>query len=674
MRDRLFHEPGLNYFWALNDECSDETMDSFIDAFVAGDTAAVSLHPRPGMLKPYGGDEWFEFVQRTVERCAERGLGVWLYDEDPYPSGNAGGLVTRQRPDLRARAIRRYEARPATESHDLYVFPAKGPLLWCGLVNETTGETRDLTSRVGVVRRKWLELNPWDSRYYYPATPLYTCPRAWTYEVEYAITCADVPEGFSLLGFAAEELLGDEGDAWGELPDLLNPESTRLFLALTHERYLSTVGRHFGKTIRAIFTDEPKYFGTFPWTDGLAEDFRRQFGYDLIPRLWHLFSQSCEPRPMLTRLHYRQWLGERFLKAWLRPVAAWCRRHGLALVGHISPEDDPVQQATTVTNLFPCHRHFAIPGIDLIVPAVGDHRHPLLNIGVVSAVSAAQQLSKPGVLSESLGASGLDFTVEEAGRILRWQLMMGVTTHVVHCAHNSVEGLRLIEAPPDFGPRSSRWEGTVALGRELADTQKHIRDATQIAPVAILWPVRTFAALPVAEFTADSPLRDELMELLRQCLDRQVGTHFLDEADLWRARVTRGTARLGRARYTHVLIPSCLVLHRRTIDALRQLKKRGVKVVLAGQAPSWVQTDSSLTVARMKWCPQMGPSDAVAGLPRVAELDGKTQDLRCTAWKRGRKVVHLLMNLSRRKRAVSWHGQPLRLAPGELQVLEDSPS
>ena len=670
MQDKLFHKPGLNYFWALNDECREETMDAFIDAFVEGDIASVSLHPRPGMLMPYGGDEWFEFMKRTIERCKERGLDVWLYDEDPYPSCSAGGWVTRERPDLRARVIQRYEAQSAPESQDLYVFPGKGRLLWCGLVNEATGKTRDLTSRVGVVRRKWLELNPWDSRYYYPATPLYSCPRSWTYEVEYALTLPDVPEGFTLLGFVAEDLPCEEGEPWGDLPDMLCLEATRLFLELTHERYLSSIGGHFGKTIRAIFTDEPKYFGSYPWTGDLLPDFQRQFGYDLAPRLWHLFSESCDRRAMLTRLHYRQWCGERFLKAWLRPVAAWCRKHDLALVGHISPEDDPVQQATTVTNLFPCFKEFAIPGIDLIIPAVGDRDHGLLNIGVVSAVSAAQQHRRPGVLSETLGCSKLDSTAEDAARILRWQLMMGVTTHVVHCAFNSMEGLRAIEAPPDFGPLSSCWEGMVALGREFAELQEHLRGATQIAPVAILWPVRSFAALPVAEFTAASPLRDDLVDLLSRCLDRQVGTHFLDEADLWRARVDRGVVRLGRARYTHVLVPSCVVLHRQTVTALKRLKKEGVEVAVAGKPPEWVQSDAALTAARMKWCPQLSISEAVSALPRLMDFEGDTTDIRCTAWKRGRQCVHMLMNLSSSERALQWNGQDLRLGSGELRVVE----
>ena len=58
----------------------------------------------------------------------------------------------------------------------------------------------------------------------------------------------------------------------------------------------------------------------------------------------------------------------------------------MAQVGHISPEDDPVQQSSSVGDLFPLFPYFSVPGFDLIIPAVGDHNHPLITLGVLSAV------------------------------------------------------------------------------------------------------------------------------------------------------------------------------------------------------------------------------------------------------------------------------------------------
>jgi hypothetical protein len=667
---RLFHKPGLVYFWALNDACADADMDRMVRAFADGGVAAVCLHPRAGLLKPYGGDAWFEFIRRTVDRCAEKGVDVWLYDEDPFPSGNAGGRITLEYPEYRALTIRRFAPAPSPESKTLYCFPG-GTLLWCGLVNEQTRATQDLTSRVGVVRRKWTKLDPWDSRYYYPATPRVSCPRAWTVSPEYAVELAEVPDGFRLHAFVAQPT-GSEH--WDDDVDRLNPEATRQFLERTHERYRTVLGGRLGRQVRAIFTDEPKYGFGFPWTRDMATSFRQQYGYDLSPRMWQLFSQTMDAESLQTRLHVRQWLGDRFRRAWLDPVSDWCTRNRLALVGHISPEDDPVQQAQCVSNLFPCFPHFAVPGIDLIIPRVGDRAHPLLNVGVVSATSAGQQLGRPGVLSESLACSGLDFSVAEAGRILRWQLLMGVTTHVVHCAYNSVAGLRLIEAPPDFGPASPRWPGMVALGRELAEWQPVVREATQVAPVAVLWPIRSFLALPLAgpqgqDFTGDWPLRDELVQLVQRCLDRQVGVHFLDEEDLWRAALDGGRLVLGRAAYEHILIPSSLVLHARTVHKLRAAQSAGLTVVCAGQSPRWQQTDRGVEPLELDWCPRREAAAAVAGLPRLVRLEGDGTDIRCTAWRHGSETTRLLMNLNPRPVSCRMDGRELTLEPGRLHKL-----
>ncbi len=67
----LFHKPGLIYFWALNDACTDVKMDAMIDAFAKGGVSAVCLMPFPGLLKPYGGDAWFAMVKRGQPLCGE---------------------------------------------------------------------------------------------------------------------------------------------------------------------------------------------------------------------------------------------------------------------------------------------------------------------------------------------------------------------------------------------------------------------------------------------------------------------------------------------------------------------------------------------------------------------------------------------------------------------------
>ena len=660
-RPRWRVKRGLVYFWALNDVCDPSQMRRYVRAFADANVAAVCLHPRPGLLLPYGGDAWFRFIRQTVEQCASSGVDVWLYDEDPYPSGACGGWITAERPDYQAWNIECTEADPAVCEDGLFGFPV-GKLLWCGIVHRD-GQVSDLTGEVGIVRRQWILRDPWDSRWYYPATPRYECPRSDTLAPEFAIRLPSLADGDRLVAYVARP--GDQESSWGMLPDLLNPAVTAQFIERTHERYAEQLGPMFGREITAMFTDEPKPHTAFPWTPDLFESFADVYGYDLKLRLWHLFDRDVSNADAaLTRLHYRQWVASRFESAWVEPVSRWCHDHDLALVGHISPEDDVLQQAVTVGNLMPLHRHFTVPGLDLIIPAVGDRQHPLISVGVVAAASAAQQQGQMGVLSESLGCSGSDFTAEQAGRILRWQAVMGVNIPVVHAAFNSTQGLRKHEAPPDFGPDSPRWKGMEQLSREMADLQAITREARQIAPVAVLWPIHGFACAAFEAYSHESPMRDAFVHLLQQCLDGQVGVHLLDEADLERATLVDGHFTLGLARYRHVVLPESPVWRDVTVQSLEAGEQQGVRIWRVGK-PTWRQTLDGLEPADLPW-PQQTPSEVVAGLPRLLSLKEPCEDVRCTIWEKAGKRTALLMNLGSSPRTLSIRGEALVLPPGEV--------
>lgn len=662
----VFHRKGAGYFWLFNDYCKWEDIDAQLQAFAAAnDVMALSMHPRHGLQVPYGSDEWFELIERTCRRAKELGLKIWLYDEDPFPSGNAGGRLVMERPELVARGLQSFTYDPGAQGDiRLFTFPS-GTLIWCGLVNEETGETVDLTGRVGVVRREWKVFERWDSRFFYPDTPLYTFPRCEANVPEYALTVPEIPAGMVLKAVVATRAAFSAWGPYSDFIDSLNPEATKLFLACTHERYQQTVGDLFGDTIEAIFTDEPKFFDPNPWTPGLFEEFQRDMGYDIRPHLHYLFTDHATPRAVITRLHYRYYVAERFLNAWLRPVGAWCREHNLKLVGHISPEDDMVEQAMCVGNLLPCMKEFDLPGIDIIIPALGDARHPLLSIGVTCATSIAQQQNKAGVMTET-GHGCHSHSAAEVGKILLWQQMMGVTATILHCAFLSTRGPREYERP-DFGPLDAKlWPGMHAERRKLAEVQTVTHNARQLAPVALVWPVRSFNTVR-QESQADRTggLRVAFTTLLADCLDRQVGTHVIDEDDLAALTVEDGVARLGRARYTHLLIPSCAVLKQETLDTLKALRALGITVQLAGTTPILAQTADTVVPADLSWCP---PADLDA-LPRLAQIDGDATDIRCTAWEQGGTVTRLLMNLGTAPATVRVDGAAMVLEAGVVYTV-----
>ena len=60
------------------------------------------MHSRTGLGTPYLSKEWFHFINACADKGKAPGLSAWLYDEDRWPSGTAGGAVT-QNPAYRMR-------------------------------------------------------------------------------------------------------------------------------------------------------------------------------------------------------------------------------------------------------------------------------------------------------------------------------------------------------------------------------------------------------------------------------------------------------------------------------------------------------------------------------------------------------------------------------------------
>ncbi len=54
--------------------------------------------PVKGLETEYLSTEWMEDVKFCVDKARENDLELWIYDEDKWPSGAAGGKVSRVNP------------------------------------------------------------------------------------------------------------------------------------------------------------------------------------------------------------------------------------------------------------------------------------------------------------------------------------------------------------------------------------------------------------------------------------------------------------------------------------------------------------------------------------------------------------------------------------------------
>ena len=112
-----FQSPSAIYrgtpFWSWNNKLDVAQLQRQIEYLRQMGFGGFHMHARSGLDTPYLGPDFLAAVQACVRYAQQAKMHAWRYDEDRWPSGFAGGLVTRE-PRFRARHLlftpRPYEA------------------------------------------------------------------------------------------------------------------------------------------------------------------------------------------------------------------------------------------------------------------------------------------------------------------------------------------------------------------------------------------------------------------------------------------------------------------------------------------------------------------------------------------------------------------------------------
>jgi len=84
-------------FWAWNGKLEEGELRSQIRTMRRMGLGGFFMHSRVGLATPYLSREWFDLVGACIDEARKQKMEAWLYDEDRWPSGAAGGLVTKNR-------------------------------------------------------------------------------------------------------------------------------------------------------------------------------------------------------------------------------------------------------------------------------------------------------------------------------------------------------------------------------------------------------------------------------------------------------------------------------------------------------------------------------------------------------------------------------------------------
>jgi len=105
----LFQNPPKEYrpipFWSWNDRLQPDELRRQIGEMDSQGWGGFFMHSRIGLETPYMSEEWMRCVGECIDEAGTRGMGAWLYDEDKWPSGYAGGAVPMLSGDFREKAL-----------------------------------------------------------------------------------------------------------------------------------------------------------------------------------------------------------------------------------------------------------------------------------------------------------------------------------------------------------------------------------------------------------------------------------------------------------------------------------------------------------------------------------------------------------------------------------------
>ncbi len=80
-------------FWSWNDKLDREELCRQIDWMHKNEIGGFFMHARGGLKTEYLSDEWMQCISACADYAEKLGMDAWIYDENGWPSGFAGGKL-----------------------------------------------------------------------------------------------------------------------------------------------------------------------------------------------------------------------------------------------------------------------------------------------------------------------------------------------------------------------------------------------------------------------------------------------------------------------------------------------------------------------------------------------------------------------------------------------------
>jgi hypothetical protein len=441
----------------------------------------------------------WETLIRGVKSCADLGMIVWLYDEEGYPSGAAGGLVLQENPDFEAMELAYaphqddpFIVRPAYEfTHASNNFHAARR--YANLIDD-----RAVACFVSKTHQAyWKRLKPYFGN---------TIQAAFT----------DEP---SLIAVNIGPL----------------PEDVR-----QRVRVIDPVDESASPLPRV------------PWSYDLAERYEQKYGESLLPKRRSLFSgQSAEDRHV--RRQFWALIADLISDRFFGSLQRWCHQHKIASSGHSLWEEQILHHVPLEGNGLKCLARMDIPGLDLLnSDPLAVNYSGWLTAGLPASAAMLEGhrrvMTEVSDFSQKLGGQG-PVSVEQMQAVAGWQAAWGVTD------------FNLYYSPTDRPAESHRayCDYVGRVNSILAQAERQA-DVLLYYPIYDLWAEYLPVAekLTVASQSARAQkLVSSFSKLGQQLQRQQVSFTLVDHEYLAQAKTNKaGALTIGSRDYHAILFPA----------------------------------------------------------------------------------------------------------------------
>jgi len=613
-----FQNPPKTYreapFWSWNDDLDPQELVRQIGLMDEAGWGGFFMHSRVGLRTPYMGRQWLACIRACADEAGKRGMGAWLYDEDKWPSGFAGGLSVAANPGYRARyLVCNVTNRPALIAERIATFAAR----------EVEGELVDI--------------RPDDT-----PTLVDSADRVIQF----------YPQTMAL------------GSTWFQdfcYLDVLNADAVRAFLESTHEAYARVVGDALGKAVPGIFTDEPQFRLpseqlAIPWTADLPAIFQARRGYDLLPQLPTLFFDTGEFHAV--RYDYWHTITELFVENYSRQIFDWCEAHNLAYTGHYNAEDSLRSQTENLGAAMAHYPTMHIPGIDKLGRQINARASTVLTVKQLDSIVC--QTGKPRALCENYGCGGQDFAHTGRKWIGDWAYVLGITLNNPHLSLYSMRGERKRDYPQNIFYQQPWWPENNLVADYFARLSYALSQGQRVVDILVIHPIGSAWTLYRPGHTYEIGQLDRALdELLMALMQNQRDFHLGDEMSMapgapCEARVVTNEdgpeLHVGQMVYRVVIVPAGTTLTQNTARLLREFAAAGGPVLALDPTPALIDGRPTEEPVLPETARVIKLADLPQALEGVLPFDVRVPG-RPTIWAHHRRVgeteVYYLANIDR---------------------------